>query len=135
MIATTPPSPIINLTLEEAQRRKTRALHVRVTGVKEIGNVEEDVKGLLKRMTIPEPTHTRVWRVGKKETEGTSKPNERALILLFPTEEARKEFLKKLPMLKENDLTVAQVAHMKEKMSKILAAREKKLLFTEVEKW
>ena len=46
-------------------------------------------------------------------------------------EEARKEFLKKRPMLKEigiflgDDLTVAQVAHMKEKMPEILAAREK----------
>ena len=48
LIATTPPSAIINLTLEEEQRRKTRALHVRVTGVRETGNVEEDVKGLLK---------------------------------------------------------------------------------------
>ena len=29
-----PPSTTINLTLEEEQRRKTRALHVRVTGLK-----------------------------------------------------------------------------------------------------
>ena len=85
----------------------------------------------LKRMTIPEPTHTRAWRVGKKETEGTSKPKERALILRIPTKEARKEFLKKRPMLKEtriflgDDLTVAQVAHIKEKMREILAARKK----------
>ena len=61
LIATTPPSTIINLTLEEEQRRKTRALHVWVTGVRETGHVEEDVKGILKQMTIPEPTHTRAW--------------------------------------------------------------------------
>ena len=127
----TPPCTIINLTSEEEQRRKTRALHVRVTSLKETRNVEEDVKELLKRMIISKPTHTRTWRVGKKETEGTSKPKERALILRFPTEEARKEFLKKRPMLKEtgiflgDDLTVAHVAHMKEKMPEILAAREK----------
>ena len=48
MTTATPPSTIINLTLEEEQRRKTRALHVRVTGLKDTDNVEEEVKELLK---------------------------------------------------------------------------------------
>ena len=48
MSTTTPPSTIINLTLEEEQKRKTRALHVRVTGLKDTNNVEEEVKELLK---------------------------------------------------------------------------------------
>ena len=48
-------SNIINMTIEEEQKRKTRAMHVRITGVKDSGNVEEEVKGLLQRMGIPEP--------------------------------------------------------------------------------
>ena len=90
MPMTTPPSTIINLTLEEEQRRKTRALHVRVTGLKDTDNVEEEVKDLLKRMAIPEPTHTRAWRVGKRGIEGTSTLKERALILRFLIGKARK---------------------------------------------
>ena len=131
MPITTPPSTIINLTLEEEQTRKMRALHVRVTGLKDTDNVEEEVKDLLRRMAIPKPTDTRAWRVGKRGVEGTSSLKERALILRFPTGEARKEFLHKRSMLKKtgiflgDDLTVAQVAHMKEKMTEILAARQK----------
>ena len=131
MPSVTPPPTIINLTLEEKQRRKTRALHVRVTRLKDTNNVEEEVKGLLKRMAIQVPLHSRAWRVGKKGVEGTSNTKERALILHFPTSEARKEFLKNKSMLKKtgiflgDDLTVAQVAHLKEKMPEILAAREK----------
>ena len=62
--------------------------------------------------------------------EGTSNFKERVLILRFPTRDARKEFLKNRSMLKKtgiflgDDLTVAQVAHMKEKMPEFLAARE-----------
>ena len=67
----------------------------------------------------------------EERVEGTSSFKERALILRFPIGEARKEFLKNRSMLKKigiflgDDLTVAQVAHMKEKMPEILAAREK----------
>ena len=67
----------------------------------------------MKRMTLPEPTQMRAWRVGKKGAEGTSNPKERALILRFPTGEARKEFLQKRPMFNKtriflgDDLTVA----------------------------
>ena len=45
--------------------------------------------------------------------------------------EARKEFLKKRPTLKDtgiflgDDLTLAQIAHMQEMMSEITTAREK----------
>ena len=130
MPITTPPSTIITLTLEEEQRRKTRTLQVRITGLKDIDNVEEEVKDLLKRMAIPEPTHTRAWRVGKRGVEGTSTLKKKALILQFPTGKAR-EFLQKRSILKKtriflgDDLTVAQIAHMKEKMPEILAAREK----------
>ena len=63
-----PPSLI---DLEEEQIRKTRALHVCVTSLKDI-NVEGEVKEFLKRMNIPEPTHKRAWRVGKKGNDGTS---------------------------------------------------------------
>ena len=63
MPTTTPPSTIINLTLEEEQRRKTRDLHAWVTRLKDTSNVEEEVKEILKQLSIPEPTHTRAWRV------------------------------------------------------------------------
>ena len=82
-------------------------------------------------MAIQVPLHSRAWRVGKKGVEGTSNTKERALILRFPASEARKEFLKNKSMLKKtgiflgDDLTVAQVAQLKEKMPEILAAREK----------
>ncbi len=97
MSNTTPPSTIINLTLEEEQKRKTRALHVRVTGLKDTNKVEEEVKELLKRKNIPEPTHTGAWRVGKRGNDGTGSSKERALIIRFPTWEAKTEFLKKRP--------------------------------------
>ena len=54
----TPTSTIINMTIEEEKKRKRRAMHVRITGVKDSGNVEEEVKGLLQRMGVPEPLHT-----------------------------------------------------------------------------
>ena len=127
----TPTSTIINMTIEEEQKRKTRAMHVRITGVKDSGNVEEEVKGLLQRMGVPEPLHTSAWRVGKKGLDSKGNARDRALILRFPTLEARKDFLKKRPALKEtgiflgDDLTLAQVAHMQELMPEIKAAREK----------
>ena len=82
-------------------------------------------------MSIPEPTHTGAWRVGKKGNDGTGSSKERALIVRFPTWEAKKEFLKNRPVLKKtgiflgDDLTLAQIAHMQEKMPEIKAAREK----------
>ena len=114
----TPTSTIINMTIEEEQKRKTRAMHIRITGVKDSGNVEEEVKGLLQRMGVPEPLHTSAWRVGKKGLDSKGNTRDRALILRFPTLEARKDFLKKRPALKEtgiflgDDLTLAQIAHM-----------------------
>lgn len=124
-------SNIINMTIEEEQKRKTRAMHVRITGVKDSGNVEEEVKGLLQRMGIPEPSHTSAWRVGKKGLDNKGNERDRALILRFPNLEARRDFLKKRPTLKDtgiflgDDLTLTQVAHMQELMPEIRAAREK----------
>ena len=69
--------------------------------------------------------------MGKKKTSETSNSKERALILRFPDGQIRREFLSKRPALKKtgiflgNDLTVAQVAHMQEKMPEILVAIEK----------
>lgn len=125
-----PTSTIINMTIEEEQKRKTRALDVRITGLKDNEKVEEEVKGLLDRMGISEATHSGAWRVGKKGTDAKGNPREKALIMRFSTMKARKEFLKKRPALKDtgiflgDDLTLAQVAHMQEVMPEIKAARE-----------
>ena len=122
---------IINKTLEEEQRRRTRALHVRVCGLKDRDKVEEEVKELMGLMGIDTPTHTKAWRVGKKSEGNGETSKERALILRFPTIEAKKEFLKKRPTLKKtgiflgDDLTLSQIAHMMEVMPDIRAAREK----------
>ena len=83
------------MTIEEEQKRKNRALHVRITGIKDTGNVEEEVKKLLQCMGIPESTHIGAWRVGKKGIDEKGNVKEKALILRFPTMESRKEFLKK----------------------------------------
>lgn len=128
---TTPTPTIINMTLEEEQRRRTRALHVRICGLKDRDKVEEEVKELLGLMGIETPTHIKSWRVGKKSGGNGETSKERALILRFPTIEAKKEFLKRRPTLKKtgiflgDDLTLSQLAHMKEVMPEIRAAREK----------
>lgn len=117
--------------MEEEEKRRKRALHVRITGLADTDKVEEEVAGLLQQMGVTEATHTGAWRVGKKGTEKEGKPRDRALILRFPSLEARREFLKKRPALKQtgiflgDDLTISQVAHMQEKMPEIRAAREK----------
>lgn len=130
MPGNTPTSTIINMTIEEEQKRKNRALHVRITGIKDKGNIEEETKELLQRVGISEPMHTSAWRVGKKGVDEKGNVKDRALILRFPTLEIRKEFLKNRPALKKtgiflgDDLTLAQVAHMQELMPEIKAARE-----------
>lgn len=141
-----PPTPtLINMTLEEEQRRRVRSLHVRVTGLKDTNNVDKEVATLMSTMGVEKPMHTRAWRVGKrsegsgesskerdKSSEGSSEsPKERALILRFPSMEEKKEFLKKRPALKKtrifigDDLTLSQLAHLREVMPEIRAAREK----------
>lgn len=128
-LASTP--NLINMTLEEEQRRRSRALHVRVTGLKDRDRVEEEVKGLMELMGVDKPTHTKAWRVGKKSGGVGETSKERALILRFPTLETKKEFLKRRPTLKKtgiflgDDLTLSQLAHMKEVMPEIRAARDK----------
>ena len=93
------------MTNEEEQKRRARALYVRITGLKDTENVEEEVKGLLERMGIPEATRLDAWRVGKKGIDGKGKSKEGALTLRFPaTMEARKEFLKKRPTLKDTEI-------------------------------
>lgn len=132
-----PPTPtLINMTLEEEQRRRVRALHVRVTGLKETNNVDKEVANLMSMMGVEKPMHTRAWRVGKKSEGSGESSKERALILRFSSLEEKKDFLRKRPTLKKtgiflgDDLTLSQLAHMREVMPEIRAAREKgKLAF------
>ena len=105
---------------------------MRITGLKDQDNVEEEVADLLSRMGIENPTHTRAWRVGKnKEAVEGKTSKERALILRFPSMEHKKEFLKKRLTLKKtgiflgDDLTLSQLAHMQEVMPEIKGVREK----------
>ena len=122
---------LINMTLEEEQRRRMRALHVRVTGLKDINNVEKEVTTLTSMMGVDKPSHTKAWRVGKRSDGPRESSKERALILRFPSLEEKKKFLKKRPTLKKtgiflgDDLTLSQLAHMREVMPEIRAAREK----------
>ena len=122
---------IINKTLEEEQRRRVRALHVRVTGLKDLNKVDQEVKSLMSMMGVEKPSHTQAWRVGKKNEGNVGSSKERALILRFPSIEEKKDFLKKRPTLKKtgiflgDDLTLSQLAHMREVMPEIRAAREK----------
>ena len=64
-------------------------------------------------MMIGEATHTKAWRVGKKKGGGGETSKERALILCFPSMEAKKDFLKRRPTLKKmgmflgDDLTLS----------------------------
>ena len=71
--ASTPAPTIINMTLEEEQRRHTRALCLRIYSLNNQDNVDEEIKELMLKMGIDEPTHTRAWRVGKKRNEGNWK--------------------------------------------------------------
>ena len=96
---------------------------MRVCGLKDQDNVDTEVKELMTKMGVKEPTHTRAWRVGNKNNGSTGETSkERALILHFSSMEAKKDFLKKRPMLKNkgiflgDDLTLAQIAHMQEVM-------------------
>lgn len=122
---------LINMTLEEEQRRRVRALHVRVTGLKDENNVEKEVASLMTMMGVEKSSHTRAWRVGKKKEGLGETSKEKALILRFSSLEEKKEFLRRRPTLKKtgiflgDDLTLSQLAHMKEVMPEIRAAREK----------
>ncbi|MCO5551432.1 hypothetical protein L7F22_004935 [Adiantum nelumboides] len=122
---TTATPTIINLTLEEEQRRRVRSLYVRICSPKDKNNVDEEVKELMALMGIHEPMHSRAWRVGHKKNESKEETSkERAFILCFTSMEA-KNFLKKRPTLKktgtflDDDLTLSQLAHMREVMPKI----------------
>ncbi|MCO5564111.1 hypothetical protein L7F22_017767 [Adiantum nelumboides] len=135
-IPTTTTPDIINKTLEKEQRRRVRALHVRVTGLKDSNKVDQEVKSLMSMMGVEKPLHTGAWRVGRKNEGNGESSKERALILRFPSMEEKKGFLKKRPTLKKtgiflgDDLTPSQLAHMREVMPEITAAREKgKLAF------
>ena len=128
-LSLSPTPTIINVTLEEEHMRKVRALHVRVTGLKDRDDVEEEVKELLLMMG-GEATHTKAWRMGKKREGNGETSKERALILCFPSMEA-KDFLKRHPTLKKtgvflgDDLTLSQLAHMKEVTAEIRTSRVK----------
>ncbi|MCO5585783.1 hypothetical protein L7F22_039719 [Adiantum nelumboides] len=100
-IPTTTTPDIINKTLEEEQRRRVRALHVRVTGLKDSNKVDQEVKSLMSMMGVEKPLHTRAWRVGRKNEGNGESLKERALILRFPSMEEKKGFLKKRPTLKK----------------------------------
>ena len=93
--------------------------------------LDKEVTSLTSMMGVEKPLHTRAWRVGKKNDGPGESSKERALILRFPSLEEKKEFLRKRPTLKKtgiflgDDLTLSQLAHMREVMPDIRAAREK----------
>ncbi|MCO5600674.1 hypothetical protein L7F22_054789 [Adiantum nelumboides] len=100
-IPTTTTPDVINKTLEEEQRRRVRALHVRVTGLKDSNKVDQEVKSLMSMMGVEKPLHTGAWRVGRKNEGNGESSKKRALILRFPSMEEKKGFLKKRPLFKK----------------------------------
>ena len=115
---------VMNATLEEEAKRKARALHVRVTGWTEKGSPQQDAEDLRIRIGASNVPISSAWRVGRDET----KP--KALIIRFTDMEKKTAFLSKRTALKgekiylSEDLTPAQVAHPKENMPRVLAARQ-----------
>lgn len=104
---------------------------MRVTCLMDRDDVKAETDDLCTRMGIAEPMHTGAWRVGKKPIGGEGESSKgRALILRFPSMDAKKEFLAKRKTLKDSgiflgdDLTLSQIAHMMECMPKIRAAKE-----------
>ena len=93
---TVPNLATINMTSEEEQRRKVRALHGRVIELKD----RDDVEGELNQLLRSKVTCTKAWRVGKKREENVETSKERALILHVPSMEA-KDFLKRRPTVKK----------------------------------
>ena len=122
---------LVNATLEEERMRQARRLNVRVTGIveKEGTLPADDGKALCKILGYDEeeePPYAGVWRVGTDYTRS------RALILQFKDEITRITFLKKRVILRglkdqkiylDDDLTPTQIAHRKQEMPKVLAAR------------
>ncbi|MCO5595714.1 hypothetical protein L7F22_049760 [Adiantum nelumboides] len=92
---------LINMTLEEEQRKRMQVLHVRETGLKDINNMEKEVASLTPMMGVDKPSHTKAWRVDKKSDGLGESSKERALILRFPSLEEKKDFLRKRPTLKQ----------------------------------
>ncbi len=115
---------IINDTLEEEKRRKGRAFNVRVVGWKEEKSPKEDALALCAKMGANDRTPLDAWRIGKDASK------ERPLILKFDNMEEKKGFLSHRRTLKgekiflDDDLTLAQVAHRKECMPRIIEARK-----------
>lgn len=123
--STSPSAPsIINDTLEEEKRRKSRAFNVRVVGWKEDKSPKEDALALCTKMGANDRTPVDAWRVGKDVSR------ERPLILKFGDMEEKKGFLSHRRTLKgektflEDDLTPSQVAHRKECMPRVIEARK-----------
>lgn len=114
---------IIDETLQEERRRRLRALHVRVTGLVEGGSPAEDAQALCTLLGIEGASYIDTWRAGKDPTR------EKPLLLKFPDHATKQAFLEKRVALKGgkiylgDDLTPSQVAHRREAMKEVHAAR------------
>ena len=123
---------MVHTTIEEEKMRQARRLNIRVTGILERDGFtpEIDGKAVSKKLGYKEdepPPFTKAWRAGKDITR------KRALILQFPSEEARSTFIRKRMILRglegspiylDDDLTQMQVAHRRACMPKVYQARK-----------
>lgn len=123
---------IIQTTIEEEKMRQARRLNIRVTGIEESRNAtpEEDGKALCTKLGYKEGDplpFAKAWRAGKDLTK------KRALILHFPSEEARTTFIRKrvilrglpgTPIYLDDDLTKMQIEHRRACMPKVHQARK-----------
>lgn len=123
---------LVHSTIEEEKMRQARRLNIRVTGIEEKkdSTPEEDGKALCTKLGYKEgdpPPFAKAWRVGKDLTK------KRALILHFPNEEARTNFIRKriilrdlpgTPIYLDDDLTKMQIEHRRACMPKVHQARK-----------
>lgn len=122
---------IVHSALEEEKMRQARRLNVRVSGIREGANPEEDGRALCLKLGYkkedPLP-FTKAWRAGKDTTKA------RALLLQFPSDLARTDFMRKKVILRglreepiiylDDDLTKMQQDHRRACMPKVHQARK-----------
>lgn len=97
-----PQEAIMTTTLEENQRRKARALNIRVAGLLAGDTSKQDAMALCHVLEVEGILFEDAWRIGKDMTR------DRPLILKFSDEASKKAFLAKRCLEGKNNLSRRQ---------------------------